>query len=101
MAASENVNHGNNYIVCSEYRVLYTQKFDYFANGTGITVQLVCKYRPINPFICVTSNEVTDCQMFLCCGAIPFNVSSVVFSVRLIIKVFKRFTEARLVQMVL
>lgn len=63
---------------------------------TGNTAQMVCKYRPPCPVICVTSNESTARQLLLFRGAFPFVVGSMVGTESLIARVLNRCTKANL-----
>nr|AIT70021.1 pyruvate kinase [Dumontia simplex] len=63
---------------------------------TGNTGRLVCKYRPVSPVICVTSNEMTARQMLLHRGAFPMVVGSMVGTESLIARVLSRSTTAGL-----
>lgn len=61
---------------------------------TGNTARLVCKYRPVSPVICVTSNETTARQLLLHRGAFPLVVGSMVGTESLIARVLHRCTSA-------
>nr|AIT70019.1 pyruvate kinase [Gracilaria chouae] len=61
---------------------------------TGTTGQLVCKYRPISPVICVTSNETTARQLLIHRAAFPLVVGSFVGTESLIARVLNRSTAA-------
>ena len=61
---------------------------------TGRTAKLVCKYRPVSPVICVTSNEATARQLMIHRSAFPFFVDSMVGSESVIARVLNRSTAA-------
>lgn len=61
---------------------------------TGNTGRLVCKYRPVSPVICVTSNETTARQLLIHRGAFPLVVGSFVGTESLIARVLNRSTSA-------
>lgn len=61
---------------------------------TGNTAQLICKYRPVSPVICVTSNEMTARQLLLHRGAFPMVVGSMMGTESLIARVVSRSTTA-------
>ena len=65
---------------------------------TGTTAKLVCKYRPVSPIVCVTSNEFTARQLLLYRGAFPMLVGSMIGQESLIARTLVRVGSSRLAQ---
>jgi pyruvate kinase len=63
---------------------------------SGTTAQMVCKYRPKCPVVCVTSNETSARQLLIRRGAFPLVVGSMLGTESLIARCLVRATSAGL-----